>query len=170
MPTEEFNTLGTSVHVYRTLKPHIGYFHTTLQLHYSLVNCARELFKPSRLGESSSLQWKNIFRFCFFVSDIISGVGLGRFWLRLSSPGPQQQEGNTALKFLVETSLKSESFEPLIEFLTFLVQKLWQNNQNWVKKSFWVIFTQNCFFGHNFWTIKGSNDSDSSLVSKKTWV
>jgi len=38
--------------------------------------------------------------------------------------GPQLQEGSILLKFLVETMLKFESFEPLISFLSFLVQKL----------------------------------------------
>jgi len=38
-----------------------------------------------------------------------------------------------------ETRLNSESLELLIVFLAFLVTKLWQNNENFDKKSFWVI-------------------------------
>jgi len=34
-------------------------------------------------------------------------------------------DGNILLKFTLETRLESESFEPLIDFLAFLVQKLW---------------------------------------------
>jgi len=33
-------------------------------------------------------------------------------------------DGSILLKFTLETRLESESFEPLIDFLTFLVQKL----------------------------------------------
>jgi len=43
--------------------------------------------------------------------------------------GPQLQEGSVLLKFLVETRLKSKSFESLIGFQGFLVQKLSQKNK-----------------------------------------
>jgi len=46
------------------------------------------------------------------------------FWARLLGPGPQPQGGSISLKFLVETTLKSESFDSLIGFLRFLVLKL----------------------------------------------
>ena len=46
------------------------------------------------------------------MTDVISEVVLGSFWLMLP------------LKFSLETRLESESFEPLIDFLAFLVQKL----------------------------------------------
>jgi len=36
----------------------------------------------------------------------------------------QPQGGSISLKFLLETRLESEAFEPLISFLAFLVQKL----------------------------------------------
>jgi len=39
-------------------------------------------------------------------------------------PWAQSLDGNISLKFLLETSLKSESLEPLIGFLGFLIQKL----------------------------------------------
>jgi len=58
------------------------------------------------------------------VGGVISRVGFRPFWLRLPDPGPQLQEGNILLTFLVETRLKSESFEALVGFLEFLVQKL----------------------------------------------
>jgi len=54
------------------------------------------------------------------VTDIISEVVLGSFWLMLPGLGPN----HFSLKFSLETRLKSESFEPLIDFLTFLVQNL----------------------------------------------
>jgi len=39
-------------------------------------------------------------------------------------PGFQLQEGSILLQFLVETRLKSVSFESVLGFLGFLVQKL----------------------------------------------
>ena len=41
-------------------------------------------------------------------------------WLRAQLLGQ-----SVLLKFSLETRLESESFEPLIDFLAFLVQKLW---------------------------------------------
>jgi len=56
----------------------------------------------------------------FFVSDIISEIDFGSFWLML----PAQPLGQSiSLKFSLETRLKSESFKTLIDFLAFLVQK-----------------------------------------------
>jgi len=40
-------------------------------------------------------------------------------------PGAQPLDQSVLLKFSLESRLKSESFEPLIDFLVFLVQKLW---------------------------------------------
>jgi len=54
--------------------------------------------------------------FSFFVSDIISEVG---FW-----PRAQLLDGSISLKFSLKTRLESESYEPLIDVLVFLVQKL----------------------------------------------
>ena len=50
------------------------------------------------------------------MSDVISEVVLGSFWLMLPSL-------SVSLKFSLETRLESESSEPLINFLAFLVQK-----------------------------------------------
>jgi len=55
------------------------------------------------------------------VSDVISEVVFGLVWLMLPGLGLGQ---SISLKFSLETRLKSESFEPLIDFLAFLVQKL----------------------------------------------
>jgi len=43
----------------------------------------------------------------------------------LLGPGCQPLGQSVSLKFSLETRLESESFEPLIDFLAFLVQKLW---------------------------------------------
>jgi len=71
------------------------YFYTTLQLHNSPVDCARQLFKPSK--DAASLWACNekkfdFWVFSFFVSDLISGVDIWPFWLRLPGPGHQPQE------------------------------------------------------------------------------
>ena len=55
------------------------------------------------------------------MTDVISEVVLGSFWVML----PDQPLGQSvSLKFSFETRLESESFEPFIDFLAFLVQKL----------------------------------------------
>jgi len=58
------------------------YFPTTLQLHNSPGDCARKLFKCSKDVASLKVciekNWQ-VLDFSFFVSDVISGVGLGHF-------------------------------------------------------------------------------------------
>jgi len=131
---------------------------TTCQL-IVLESCSnsqkiQQVFKPSMK--------KNLFS-CVFMSGIISGVGFWPFWLRLPTPGPNCK---------VEVFCSSfYSFEPLIGFLAFLVQKLWPKNNKLInyliRDQLVVLF----FLGHNFWTrnprksIKVSKDS--SLVSNK---
>ena len=53
------------------------------------------------------------------MTDVISEVVLGSFWHML--PGLGQLGQSVSLKFSLESRLKSESVEPLIEFLAFLV-------------------------------------------------
>jgi len=55
------------------------------------------------------------------VSDVISKVVFGPF---VAWPRAQPLGQSISLKFSLETRLESESFEPLIDFLAFLVQKL----------------------------------------------
>jgi len=74
--------------------------------------------------------------FGFLVGDIIGGVGFRPFWQRFLGLGHQPLDGIFWLKFLLETRLQSESVEPLIGFLAFLVQKLW--------------LIKLLFLGHNF--------------------
>jgi len=92
-----------------------------LQLHNLPTDCARELFiKFSKDSENlvSNKKECQVLDFSFFVGDI-RGIGLILFDLRISGPRSQPQE---------ICRLKSESFEPLISFLRFLVQKLWLKN------------------------------------------
>jgi len=42
----------------------------------------------------------------------------------VACPKAQPLGQSVSLKFSLETTLESESFEPLIDFLTFMVQKL----------------------------------------------
>ena len=55
------------------------------------------------------------FGFLFFVGDVISGVGLGLL-AGVIGPWAQLLDRSILLKFLVDTRLKSKSFEPLIGF------------------------------------------------------
>ena len=69
------------------------------------------------------------FDFVLFVGDVISGICFRPFWLKLLG---FWLDGIFRLKFLLETMLESKSFEPVMGFLAFLVQKLrFENNKNW---------------------------------------
>ena len=94
----------------------------------SSANCARELFKGSN-GSASLVDctWKTIFW---------SGVGIFCDWrhkwsslevilAHVAWPRAQPLGQSVLLKFLLETRLESESFEPTIGFIAFLVQKWW---------------------------------------------
>jgi len=94
----------------------------------SSADCARELFKG--LNESDShldCTWKKIFGwglqiFCEWRLKWSS------FWAILAHvawPWAQPLGHSVSLRFSLETRLESESFELLIHFLAFLVQKLW---------------------------------------------
>jgi len=58
------------------------------------------------------------------VSNVISKVVLGAILAHVNWPKAQPLGQSILLKFLLETRLESESSEPLIDFLAFLVQKL----------------------------------------------
>ena len=92
----------------------------------SSADCARELFKGSN-GLASLLDcirkkifWVGVADFCEWRQKWSS------FWAILAHvawPRAQPLGQSLLLKFSLETRL--ESFEPLIDFLTFPVQKLW---------------------------------------------
>jgi len=52
------------------------------------------------------------------VTDVISEVVLGSFWLMLPGLGPNQLGLSVSLKFSLETRLEFESFEPLTDRLS----------------------------------------------------
>ena len=58
------------------------------------------------------------------MTNVISEVVLFFFLAHVAWPRAQQLGQCVSLKFSLETRLESESFEPLIVFLAFLVQKL----------------------------------------------
>jgi len=64
------------------------------------------------------------------VSDVKSEVVFLPILVQVTWPWAQPQGGSISLKFLLETKQESESFESLIGFLAFLVQKLWPTNNN----------------------------------------
>jgi len=94
----------------------------------SSADCARELFKGSN-GSASLVDctWKKIF--CLGVRIFCDWrhkwsnfrVILGH----VAWPRAQPLGLSVSLKFSLETRLKSESYEPWINSLAFLVQKLW---------------------------------------------
>ena len=58
------------------------------------------------------------------MSDIINEAVLEPFWLMLPGLGPNRLGQSISWKFSLETRLESKFFEPLIDFLVFLGQKL----------------------------------------------
>ena len=58
------------------------------------------------------------------MSDVISEVAFWALLAHITWPRAQPLGQSISLKFSLETRLESESFEPLINFLAFLVQKL----------------------------------------------
>ena len=75
-------------------------------------------------------------------------------------PRVQPLDRSILLKFPLETRLESQTLEPLIDFLTFLVQKLWLSNKS---VNYLIMGSLLLFLGHNFWTL---NSSKSSKILK----
>jgi len=94
----------------------------------SSADCARELFKGSNRSASlvdctrkKCFGW-GLWIFCDWRQKW-SGFGVILANVAWSRAQPLSQ--SVSLKFSLETRLESKSFEPLINFLVFLVQKLW---------------------------------------------
>ena len=111
---------------------HFGLKNSSFRLPYqrpsSSADCARELLNGSN-GSASLVNctWKKFFSW---------GVRIFCEWrhkwssfrvilAHVAWPRAQPLGQSVSLKFSLETRLKSESFEALIDFLAFLVQKLW---------------------------------------------
>jgi len=94
----------------------------------SSADCTRELFKGSNGSESlvdctrkKFFGW-GLWIFCDWRHEWSS---FGVILAHVAWPRAQPLGQRVSLKFSLETRLQSESFEPLIDFLAFLVQKLW---------------------------------------------
>jgi len=127
---------------------------------------------PQRLGKYSNVQWKKHLGFWVFCEWRHKWSSFRHFWSTSSGPGPKLLDSSILLKFLLETRLKSESFETLGDLLGFQVEKLWPKKNkiiNTIIRKFIILL----FSGHNNRTIntrkatKGSKDSDSCLVSNE---
>ena len=87
-------------------------------------------------------------------------------------PRAQPLGQSISLKFSLETRLESESFEPLIDCLAFLVQKIWSKINKLINYLISQLFL---LLQIMFWTwnhsrsSKASKDSDCSLVSNKNF-
>ena len=106
-------------------------FHVPSELHNSFTDYARELFKP--LKDLTSLRVRNEknsfwFGFWIFCEWCHKWSTFRPFWPTSSGPGPKPLNGSISLKFLLETRLKSESFDTLDDLLEFQVQKLRPKN------------------------------------------
>jgi len=111
-------------------RPKNSSFRLPYQRPSSSADCARELFIQGlkRIGQSSRLHSKQNFwvgECGLFVTDVIGKVVLGFILAHVAWPRAQPLGQSVSLKFSLETRLESMSFEPLINFLAFLVQKLW---------------------------------------------
>ena len=94
----------------------------------SSADCARELFK----GSNGSASLVDCTRKKFFGWGLRIFCDWHQKWssfrvilAHVAWPRAQPLGQSVLLKFSLETRLESESFEPLIDFLAFLVEKLW---------------------------------------------
>ena len=104
--------------------------------HSSSADCARAVQGLKQIYQSSSRHSKNCFvGGCrFFVSDVVKWSSFWAILAHVTWPTAQPLGQSILLKFLSETRLKCESFELLIDFVAFLVQKLWSKinkRYNW---------------------------------------
>ena len=109
-------------------RPKNSSFRLPYQRPSSSADCARELFNSSNGSASlvdcthKKFSWLGVWIFCDWRHKWSSfRVILGH----VSWPRAQLLGQSVSLKFSLETRLESVSFEPLINFLAFLVQKLW---------------------------------------------
>ena len=92
------------------------------------ADCARELFKSSNgLASLVDRTRKKFFGWGdgFFCDWRYKWSSFRVILAHVTWPRAQPLGQSFSLKFSLETRLESESFEPLIDFLAFLVQNLW---------------------------------------------
>ena len=136
---------------------------------FALKSCSNPQ-KTQQVFESA-IKTNFWFRALLFVGDVISKADFWTFCL-LVPDWVQPLDRSISLKFSLKTRLESTSFGTLIDFLVFLVQKLWSeiNKQsNYLIMGLITLLISDL----NFCTrnpsilIKVSKDSDFSLVSNK---
>ena len=94
----------------------------------SSADCAGELFKGSNGSASlvdctrKKIFWLGVRIFCDWCHKWSS---FGVILAHVAQSKAQSLGQSVSLEFSLETRLESKSFEPLIDFLAFLVQKLW---------------------------------------------
>ena len=106
-------------------------FSKILQSHYLSDGWARELFKPSLIQQVLNCRSKNFFILGMSFSggnDTSRGV-FALFWPSLPGPGRCPNGTFFGLNVLLESWLKYESLEPLINCLAHRELKLWLINQ-----------------------------------------
>ena len=94
----------------------------------SSTDCTRELFKGSNgLASLVDNTQKNFFGWWMriFCDWHHKWSSFRVILAHVAWPKAQPLSQSVSLKFSLETILESESFEPLIDFLAFLVQKFW---------------------------------------------
>jgi len=86
--------------------------HMFLHGNISANDCAREMFFK-RFGKSLRLQWKKFFRFGFLIFPewYCKWSCFRPSWPTSSGPRPKPLDSSVSPKFLLETRLKSESFD-----------------------------------------------------------
>jgi len=103
-------------------------FRLLYQCPSSSANCARELFYGSN-GSASLVDCTRKKIFClggtFFCDWCHKWSSFRVILAHVTRPRVQPLGQSVSLKSSLETRLESKSFEPLIDFLAFLVQKLW---------------------------------------------
>ena len=112
-----------------------GLKNSSFQLRYqrpsSSADCTRELFKSSNgLASLVDCTWKKLFGWgvLIFYDWHYKWSSFRVILAHVVWPRAQLQCQSVLLRFslgTLETRLESESFEPLIDFLEFLVEKLW---------------------------------------------
>ena len=122
------NTFGAGVWVHFPFKSHIERkLRTILQFHNLPVNYVRELSKPSQDSASLLVCNEKIFwglQFCFCCGWRHKWGKFLAILALVTRPWVQPLDGGISLNFFLETSLKSDSVEPWISFLTFLFEEL----------------------------------------------
>jgi len=126
---ETFNTLRAGVwYCVPRFQPKTSSFRLPFQRPSSSADCARELFNGSN-GSASFLVctrkknfWLGVWIFCEWRHKWSS---FGVILAHVAWPRAQPLGQSLLLKYLLVARLESESFEPLIDFLALLGQKLW---------------------------------------------